>query len=162
MDAGERRNGWLDEVPLLAVASRRTRRRLAEHVERLQLPDGATIVERGRPVHWVAVVVDGALTGGGRVWRAGEAVLLGEGLVHGTAPETIVARGQVDVALVPIRALTAAVSMDPSLGLAVARTLAGAVGAGSSVVAASAPVADAARNEATASSTVTSFGPWRR
>src|SRR5688500_7201700 len=103
MDAGERRTGCLDDVPMLAVASRRTRRRLAEHVERLCLADGSVIVGRGRPVHWVAVVVDGTLAGGGRAWGPGSAALLGEGLTHGVAPETIVARGEVEVVLVPIR-----------------------------------------------------------
>src|SRR5687768_7999341 len=109
MDAGERREGCLDHVPLLAVADRRTKRRLAEHVERLRLGDGAVVVERGRPVQWVAFALDGVLSAGRRTWGPGEAVLLGEALLHGVAPETVVARGDVDVVLVPLRALTAAV-----------------------------------------------------
>ena len=126
MVAGERRDGWFEGVPLLAAADRRTKRRLAGHVERLRLRDGAVIVERGRPVHWIAFALDGALASGRRSWAPGEAVLLAEALLHGVAPETVVARGDADVLLVPLPALTAAVSSDPSLGLAVARSLAGA------------------------------------
>ena len=125
MDAGERREGCLDHVPLLAVADRRTKRRLGEHVERLRLRDGSVVGERGRPVQWIAFALDGELAAGRRTWRPGEAVLLAEALLHGVAPETVVARGDVDVVLVPLRALTAAVSSDPTLGLAVARELAG-------------------------------------
>ena len=126
MDAGERRSRGIDEVPLLAAASQRTKRRLADHVERLRLLDGAVVTERGRPVHWIAIATDGMLAGAGRSWAPGEAVFLGEGLLHGLAPGTVVARGDVEVVLIPVRALTAALSTDPGLGLAVARAVAGA------------------------------------
>ena len=125
MRAGERRDGRFDDVPLLAAASARTRRRLAEHVERVRVPDGGLVLEQGRPVQWIPVAVDGALGGaGGRSWGPGEPVFLGEGLLHGIAPQTVRARGEVELLYLPIRALTAAVSTDPALGLAVARSLA--------------------------------------
>jgi CRP-like cAMP-binding protein len=113
-------------VAVLAAATPSTQRRLAEHVERLRLPDRSVITVRGRPVHWVAIAVDGLLAGGGRTWSPGDTVFLAEGLLHGIAPATVVARGEAEVALVPIRALTAAMSTDPSFGLAVARAVAGA------------------------------------
>lgn len=124
MGAGERRDRSFEDVPILRAASRRTRRRLRVHAERVRLPDGAVVVERARPVRWVALPVRGTLRGAGRSWGSGEAVFLGEGLLHGAAPETVVADGPVEAVLVPVRALTAALSTDAAFGLAVARALA--------------------------------------
>ena len=131
MGAGERRTrGPLADVPLLAAAGARTQRRLAPALERLRLASGATIIEAGRPVHWIAVPVDGELGVDGphatrRRWVAGSAVHLGEALLHGVAPETVVVTGgPAEVVFVPLPALTAALSTDPALGMAVARSLA--------------------------------------
>ena len=138
MGAGERRTNRqhtaereeaVTSVPLLRSARRRTVRALAAHVERLRVPAGTTIAEQGRPAHWVAFGLDGALTstapvGRHRSWSVHEPVHLAEALVHGVAPETVVAAVDSDVLLVPVRALTAALSTDGPLGLAVARALA--------------------------------------
>jgi hypothetical protein len=125
MRAGERRNGGFEDVPLLSAASVKTQRLLSEHVERLALPDRSLVAARGRPVQWVTIAVGGTLTSGGQTWTSGDAVFLAEGLLHDVAPETVRTRGAAEVALVPIRALTAAMSTDAGFSLAVARSIAG-------------------------------------
>ena len=142
MGAGERRIGSgrrgreavLEGVPLLEAAGTRTRRDLAAHAERLRLPAGAVVVERGRAVQWVAfptagalVVRDSPLTR----WQDGRPVFLAEGLVHGVAPESVVTHGEAEIVHLPIRALIAAVSVDAGFGLAVARSLAAATASSS-------------------------------
>ena len=117
----------LAAVPLLQALGRADRRRLSRHVDRLDLPDGAVVLEAGRPVQWLAVPLTGGLRARGghdaRRWAPGEVVGLAEGLTHDVAPATIVTDGPSRVLFLEVRALTAAVTVDPVLGLSVARAL---------------------------------------
>src|SRR5687767_2335945 len=96
MDAGELLDRDLERVPLLAHVRRKGRRRLSSAVERVSLPRGAVVQAAGRPVHWVAFVVDGQVVADGSAghrrerWTAGDAIGLAEGLRRDVAPSDAV------------------------------------------------------------------------
>jgi hypothetical protein len=82
-------------------------------------------------VQWIAVPLDGTLRADRHLparigkWRRGEPVFLAEALLHGLAPHTVLADGDgAEVAFVPLRALTAAMTGDAAVASAVARQLA--------------------------------------
>ena len=133
MAIGEARRGaapdlaaTLSTVPVLSAARPRTRRRLAATADELTVGDGAVVLTAGRAVRWVTVVLEGEVRAVGHAarWGPGDLVGVAEALTHGVAPETAVANGPCRLAFVELRALTAAVSTDPVLGLALARHLA--------------------------------------
>lgn len=130
MHAGERKSDLdqLESLPLFRGAKRRTLEQLHPYVERLHFVTGAVVIDRGHPVHWIAVPDRGSLRAVepvGRVWLPGDAAGLPEALVRDVASYTVVAaNGGAHVTLVAVRALTAAVTVDPVVGLAVARVLA--------------------------------------
>jgi hypothetical protein len=130
MHAGERKPDLdrLQALPLFRSARRRTLEQLHPHVEHVHFAEGAVVLERGDAVHWIAIPYRGSLRAvdpPGRVWAADDAAGLAEALARDLSRTTVVAAaGGADVALVAVRALTAAVTIDPVIGLAVARLLA--------------------------------------
>lgn len=129
-DAGP---GWtpdlveeLRAVPVLAVASEATRRKLSRHVDRLDVADATIVIEANQPVRWVVVPLEGRVRSDGphgRTWGAGQMAGLPEGLTHDVAASSVRTDGPGRVLFVDIRALTAAASTDAAVGLAIARSL---------------------------------------
>lgn len=116
----------LADIPMLAGAAPATLHRLSSHVDRVELPPGAVVVEAGQPVHWVAVATWGELVATGhhpRRWPRGAACGLPEALTHGVAATGVVTAGPARVVFIEARALTAAIALDPAVGLSVARAL---------------------------------------
>jgi hypothetical protein len=130
-DAGERRSerlGDVGDLPLLRGAARSTVDRLRAHTDQLAVGDGTLVLPAGRPVDWVPVALTGQLrTDGahGRHWPAGALVELGAALTRRPIDRAVVADGPVQLLYLDARALTAAITLEPVLGLAVARSLAG-------------------------------------
>ena len=130
-DAGERRSIETEDVgalPLFRGAARPTLEALRAHTDHLVVGDGTLVLPAGRAVDWLPFAVDGPLREAGphgRRWPAGRPAGLGEALTRRLLDRAVVADGATTLLYVEVRALTAAITVDPVLGLAVARTLAG-------------------------------------